>query len=220
MRSLRFLLLPGLLLTIGLPSAYSDDWPQFRRDANRSAASRDSLRFPLKEAWTWETKSRYDHTPLYYASVWRGHVYFTAMQGEKRYLICAEADTGKVKWSHQLAAPKLAFALSDVAGPAVGSDGKVYVYDWLFDPSIPVPPQASQPKEMDDVCDAQGVGSSMEAPSTFAVRTFDALTGKQGSYFPMALMGANGVLPRLSLMHDGDGQEVTAVPTTFLGCPP
>jgi hypothetical protein len=36
----------------------------------------------------------------------------------------------------------------------------------------------------------------------------------------MAAMGANGVLPRISLLETRAGQEVAAVPPTMAGCPP
>jgi hypothetical protein len=68
----------------------------------------------------------------------------------------------------------------------------------------------------------QGTTSSgaVERMNSFTVRVFDARTGEERTLFPLAAMGANGILPRLSLMEEGDGQEVRPVPPTLVGCPP
>jgi hypothetical protein len=217
MRGLRFLLLPVLLLAVNTPSAHGDDWPQFRRDANRSAASRDSLRFPLQPLWTWETKARTGHTPLYHAVVSRNNVYFTASDKGQRFLVCADAKTGKVVWSRALDTEKLDFVLSDVAGPAVTESGLVYVYDWMTQSDV---------KSRNGIIHlGQGASSSgiVEPANSFCVRVFNAVSGKEAHLLPLAVMGANGILPRLSLTEtteDEDGQEVNPVPPTFVGCPP
>lgn len=185
--------------------ARGDDWPQFRHDAGRSATSSDRVKLPLTEVWTWSTRLNNGHSPLFNSVVWKGRVFFTACEGQKRYLICADAKKGSVKWRQPLEAAQLKFALSDTVGPAVSESGIVYVYDWL------------------------GAGAGGQATTSsgavrpvdsFAVRTFSAMDGRPGTYYPLAAMGANGVLPRLSLLHTPVGQEIRPVPPTYVGCPP
>jgi hypothetical protein len=204
-----------LLLACGALTARADDWPQFRRDANRSAASKDELKFPLEARWNWTTKSKAGHSPLYYATIWKNKAFFTASEGGQRFLICADAKTGKVQWQRALQTEKLEFVLSDIAGPAVTESGLVYVYDWMTESSL----RGGFPL---NELSKQGTTSSgaVERMNSFTVRVFDARTGDERTLFPLAAMGANGVLPRLSLTEDGDGQEVRPVPPTFVGCPP
>jgi hypothetical protein len=56
--------------------------------------------------------------------------------------------------------------------------------------------------------------------NSFTVKVFRAQNGQPLDAFPLAAMGANGVLPRVSLIHTPVGQEVRPVPPTFVGCPP
>jgi hypothetical protein len=188
----------------------ADDWPQFRRDSSHSATSTDELKFPLTELWSWSKAAKNPHTPLYHVVVWNEYAYFTASDEKARSLICADARTGKVKWQKELATGKLEFEISDIAGPAVTSGGTVFVYDWnrasAFGENLTVK--------------VEGSDCSFSSVDSFCVRTFDAATGKEGPYFPMAAMGATGVLRRLSLMEGARGQEVRPVPATFAGCPP
>src|SRR5262245_29136851 len=92
-----FLAFLSLLSALAAP-VRGDDWLQFRHDATRSATSKDSLQFPLKELWTWKTVGNHEHRPLYHAVIRKGLVYFTASDQRGRYLICADATTGAVKW--------------------------------------------------------------------------------------------------------------------------
>src|SRR2546423_669828 len=75
----------------------------------------------------------------------------------------------------------LQFALSDIAGPAVTQAGIVYVYDWIGN------------GRRGQIAQSSG---EVEAVNSFLVRTFDAKDGTEGKGFPLAAMGANGVLPR------------------------
>src|SRR5258706_14929944 len=97
----------------------------------------------------------------------------------------------------------LKFALSDTAGPALSANGTVFVYDWV-----------AGGFHVD-----QEYQSAVEK-SSFLVRTYDAETGEDRAYFPLVAMGANGVLPRLSLLEGAVGAAVRPVPPTFVGCPP
>ena len=201
-RGVRLVLsLSAVLLVGAVHSARADDWPQFRRDAWRTAASRDKLEFPLTELWTWSTRGPRGHTPLYHSVVWRNKVFFTASQDRQRFLISADAKTGKVLWRQPLETETLKFPISDIAGPAVTESGMVYVYDWT----------GSQQKYQSAV---HAGGAS------FVVRSYRALDGQPLDAFPLVAMGANGVLPRLSLMEGLVGQDVRPVPPTFVGCPP
>lgn len=187
-------------------AARADDWPQFRRDPGRTAVSKDSLRLPLKELWTWSSRGQDGHTPLYHSVTYRGRVFFIARDGAKRSLIAADTRTGAVRWRQPLITPRLRFAVSDAVGPAVTDSGMVYAYDWYDSP--------------DALHKGQSHQSAVEGTS-FVVRTFGAAGGQPGPYFPLVAMGANGILPRLSLKHDTfEGQEVRPVPPTFSGCPP
>lgn len=213
---------PGLallsLLTVLSAPVRADDWLQFRHDATHSAVSQDKLHFPLKELWTWNTTGPDKHRPLYHSVIRKGWIYFTASEKSRRFLICADAKTGVVKWWQPLQAERLSFTISDISGPAVTESGRVFVYDWL---TIKDPRMI---KTLTDAIFAQSASLTCEMVTgsidCFAVRTFDAVTGKEGSYFPMAAMGANGVLPRVSLLETQAGQEVASVPPTMAGCPP
>jgi outer membrane protein assembly factor BamB len=182
---------------------WGDDWPQFRRDAQRSASSKDRLLLPLTEVWSWTTRLKDGHSPLFHAVTAGERIFFTAGDDETRWLVCARATTGKVLWRQQLEAPRLKFALSDAVGPGVTAGGQVVVYDWT---------------------DRSGRGSQAHQSdvrgSSFVVKTFRAADGRPLQAFPLAMMGANGVLPRLSLTPTLQGQEVRPVPPTFVGCPP
>lgn len=191
----------------------ADDWAQYRHDAGHTAVSSDRLTFPLKEVWSWNKVSDKGHTPLYHAAVWHNRVYFTGSEGKQRLLTCADAKTGKVYWSKPLISESLRFIISDIAGPAVTAGGKVFVYDWYSKPS-------------EGNCMYLLPSMNASAPdgilpvNSFCVRTFDAMTGQEGPFFPLASMGVNGILPRLSLLEGVQGQEVRPVPPTFAGCPP
>jgi len=206
------------LLTVLPAPVRGDDWLQFRHDATHSAVSQDKLHFPLKELWTWNTMGPNKHRPLYHSVVRKGWIYFTASEKKQRFLICANAKTGVVKWRQPLQAERLSFTVSDISGPAVTESGRVFVYDWV---SITDQPTI---KTLTDAIFSQAASLTCSmvpgAIDCFAVRTFDAMTGKEGSYFPMAAMGANGVLSRVSLLETPFGQEVAAVPPTMAGCPP
>ena len=200
------------LLLLGLAAAapgWADDWPQFRRDAGRSAASADRVKMPLTEIWTHESRLKNGHTSLYHAAVWRGRAYFVACDEETRYLVCTDARTGATQWKQPLAASRLEFPISDAAGPAVSESGTVFVYDW-----IGARPGQSQ---------YAACAPDTQTPSSFNVRTFNAQTGAPGVRFPLAAMGANGVLSRLHLLHGeppADQGIMPVPPTLGSNCPP
>lgn len=214
-----FVVLLALQLVLAAPMR-GDDWPQFRHDATRSAVSTDRLRFPLKELWTWNTMGPGGHRPLYHAVIWHEQVYFTASEKDRRYLICADAKTGVVRWRQPLEAERLDFCISDIAGPAVNEMGRVFVYDWISLTTFNSPLGRAAAETLFGQGISQVCTMIPDLVGCFAVRTFNAMTGKEGPYFPMAAMGATGVLPRLSLTDTWAGQEVAEVPPTMAGCPP
>lgn len=198
------------LSLLGAAPGGADDWPQYRRDAGRSAASADRLALPLAEIWTWESRLKDGHTPLYHATVWHGRAYFVACEDQTRSLVCVDAKTGATHWKQPLAASRLEFAISDVAGPAVSESGKVLVYDWMG--AVPGQSQYATPP---------ATGGRIR--SSFYVRTFDATSGEPGAKFALAAMGTNGVLSRLHLLHGAPpaDQGVMPVPPTLVAmCPP
>ena len=99
--------------------ALADDWPQFRRDAGRSAASADRLALPLAEIWSRSGGA---------CAVWQGKTYFTTTtRGGARLLVCADARTGTPLWRQLLNSPTLLTSL--MVPPVVSSARIVYVYD-------------------------------------------------------------------------------------------
>jgi outer membrane protein assembly factor BamB len=125
-----------LLVGAGAARLAADDWPQFRKDAGRSAASSDRVRFPMTEIWSWTTTHTLGHSPLYNSVVWQGRVLFTACEGANRFLICSEARTGSVLWRQPLAAARLTSPLSDSVGPSVTRGGVVFAYDEMALPQV------------------------------------------------------------------------------------
>lgn len=189
-------------------AAQADDWPQYRHDARHSAASSDSLKLPLAEIWSWKSEAQTDgFAPLYHAVTWHGRAFFVAMEGDDRYLVCANAKTGSTLWKQRLLARRLGFPISDIAGPAVTVGGTVFVYDQIQIPS-------------DVVSVLLNIPGKPEARPSFTVRAFNAADGAPTGFFPMAVMGANGVIPRVSLLDSPLGQAAYPVPPKYQGCPP
>lgn len=128
-----------LLLGAGLAAgknARADDWPQFRRDAERTAAAKDPVQLPLTEVWTTIRGASYI-TPGSTSSktvVWNGAVYYVGYTISPqnglpaRTRICADARTGSPRWSYPLAA-YIPEAAGDQGQVAVSSSGLVYFYN-------------------------------------------------------------------------------------------
>src|SRR5687768_13948319 len=99
-----------LLLTLLTAPAAGDDWPQFRYNAARTAASRDGLSFPLVPIWEWESAS--NTFSMSSCAIWKGRVLFidggfdpvTARRrrASGRALVCADARTGQSIWNRPL----------------------------------------------------------------------------------------------------------------------
>jgi len=188
--------------------ARADDWPQYRHDARHTAVSVDPVKLPLAEIWTWKNEAQQDgFSPLYHAVTWQGRAFFVACEGDGRSLICTNAKTGAVIWKQRLEARNLGFPISDIAGPAVTASGTVYVYDEIH-----------LPAELVRVL-LNATGPKLARPS-FTVRAFNAVDGTATGFFPLAIMGANGVIPRVSVLDSPAGQAAYPVPPLYKGCPP
>lgn len=205
----------GLALLLTAAAAHGDDWSQFRRDAGRTGRSADPIQFPLTEVWSQSGRGSNGYSPLYHSVIKNGQVYFVTLTSQGRFLVCADAKSGSMRWRQRLETNTLKFALSDVAGPAVTDSGLVYVYDWVA-AAVRLPGQRP-PTHRGQSTQSSGAA---EPVNSFAVKVFRAQNGEPLDIFPLAAMGANGVLPRVSLIHTPVGQEVRPVPPTFVGCPP
>lgn len=228
----RQLMTVSLLALFCSGSAYADDWLQFRHDAARSGVSQDILKFPLKEAWTWKSKSRIGQSPLFHAAARKGKLYFTAFDLYTRYLVCADAKTGKMLWRTPLQAEKLTNALAHNAGPSISDSGKVFVYDWRnsIDAAMVKYLTKELQKNWDNMAIVDGNGflgyprrwqdiRKVEQdykqelvpilPFAFnvftsVVQTYDAEKGTPGFYLPMVLAQVNGVQPIITLLESED----------------
>src|SRR5688500_18297360 len=84
-----------LLVPFGYPAG-ADDWPQYRRDAWRTGASRDRLGAPLVEVWNGPAITALVTAQRAECAVWRGRAYFFAADPivKRSYLVCADVRTG------------------------------------------------------------------------------------------------------------------------------
>lgn len=195
------------------PLASADDWRQYRHDQRHTATSTDRVKYPMTEIWSWTGNTvpmSSAGSPLYHAVVWKERVFFTATERTGRYLVAADARTGTVAWKQKLEAQQLGFQISDIAGPAVTDRGTVFVYD-----KITIPREVVR-----QIVDPEGCRFEPRPTPSFAVRAFNGITGQPQDCFCLALMAANGVIPRLSLIHSPLGQETYPVPPKIAGCPP
>jgi hypothetical protein len=206
------------VLFLSAMAARGDDWPQYRKDAGRSAASTDPVKFPLTDVWSWTTRGNDGHTPLYHVSVAKGRAYFIARDGAVRFLVCTNAKSGTVIWKRPLTARQLSNGLSDIVAPAVSSSGLVFAYDFQAGKKAPTP-IALQSAGRDPRALA-GIARDVTEVEGFVIRAFDAGSGQPLDMLPIGMMGVNGVLPRLALMHTGGGENVHPVPPSVATCPP
>lgn len=199
-------------------AARGDDWPQFRRDANRTAASSDPVKLPLTEAWTWSTRGQDGHTPLYHTAIAKGHAYFVAREGKIRSLVCADAKTGAVRWRRPLTSNRISHPLTDIVGPSVSDHGLVFVYD--VQPGKTAPTPLARQATNGDPRKLAALAQTPAEIQGFVVRAFDSRTGQPRDILPIGLMGVNGVLPRVALQHGLRGDHVHPVPPNIATCPP
>jgi hypothetical protein len=137
-RSIRALLgAVGCLALLAVAgSTRADDWPQFRRDAERTGASTDPISLPLTELWSWENVPTDSRTPTRnFPAIWRGRVFFT-MGAKRRVLVAADARTGQPLWQQPLTDSDLHGPGPPHLwlGPTVAENGVVFVYDRVLLP--------------------------------------------------------------------------------------
>ncbi len=138
-----------LFLLFGV-SSYSSDWPTHLSDNNRSAFTKESLQFPLYEAWRFNSQSPrrgwddpakqdfwhhatnlkprmiFDRAPYVVSA--GNYVYFGSTVDDQVY--CLDADTGKIVWRFYTTAPvRLPPTLHDNKVFAGSDDGYVYCLD-------------------------------------------------------------------------------------------
>jgi hypothetical protein len=108
----------------------------YRKDAGRTAASADTIKLPLNQAWSWTSQRVQGFAPLSTSVVRGEHIYFTSgpRVGEKsqiqnRNLVCVDAETGKQVWARLLDAPRLSGWAPEDIGPAISESGIVFVTD-------------------------------------------------------------------------------------------
>lgn len=124
------------LVAIGPTLSLADDWPMFRKDAGRTAASTDTIKLPLKQTWTYTSKRIEGCAPLSTAVVRGKFIYFTSAppEGEKveektRSLICVDTTTGKVVWKKPLSSVRASNWSPEDVGPAISESGIIFVTD-------------------------------------------------------------------------------------------
>ncbi|MCC2668285.1 MAG: PQQ-like domain, partial [Armatimonadetes bacterium] len=102
-------------------AARAEDWPQFRRDERRTAASPDQLQLPLTDIWS---------APGYGLVTWKGRAFYVGASGSHEELVCADLRTGSVLWRRTLAARLRSPVPRDRRAPvAVSPTGSVFVQD-------------------------------------------------------------------------------------------
>lgn len=145
-----------LLVPFGYP-ARADDWPQYRRDAWRTGASRDRLHGPLVEIWSvsgiipvmadfrnvvplaaWmELVAKGIAAPQRAeCAVWRGRAFFFAADPvtKQAYLVSADVRTGATIWRYPLQPRNV--VPSAWTPPVVSTGGVVFFNDTIVVPYL------------------------------------------------------------------------------------
>jgi outer membrane protein assembly factor BamB len=137
-----FLVMVSLLCVVGGFGAVADDWPTFRRDNTRGAATTEGLSWPLTKAWTFtpphapepawpvpgKEKARVRFDECYHVAVAEGAAYFGSSADGKLYAL--DAKSGALRWSVFTDGP-IRVAPTVAAGKVyVGSDdGHAYCFN-------------------------------------------------------------------------------------------
>lgn len=154
-----------LILFIPVPFLYSDDWPTYLHDKERSSVTTETLTPPLTEDWVYRSRHApapawpppakhdfhwhhnynlqprvtYDHAQHIVSS--EGLVYFGSSADDKVY--CLDASTGNERWTFFTEGPvRLAPTIYDGAVYVGSDDGYVYCLDaksgtlrWKYTPA-------------------------------------------------------------------------------------
>lgn len=124
-------LIPVLLTTVLLPSAFAQDWPQWRGPNRDGAASFNvpaSWPDSLEQQWKVEVGLGYA-TPLLVGD----RVYMFSRQNEDEVMMALDADTGTIIWRSAYPAPFEMFAATARHGPGPKStptyaDGRLFSF--------------------------------------------------------------------------------------------
>lgn len=202
------------LLILTAAAARGDDWPQFRRDGARTGASLDPVKFPLTDVWTWDTVDVENHSPLGHVAIWKDAAYFVAGDGLSRFTLCADARTGAVRWRQRLSSMRIPDPLADIAGPAVTQSGKVFAYDWQLGKHPPIYSVLTRRVPRGQIATHLGEIKG------FAVRAYDARTGRLLDFLPLDALGIAGPPPQLSLVHTPHPTGLHPAPPVVFPAPP
>lgn len=184
--------LVGLALASVATAARGDDWPQFRRDGRRTAASSDHLQLPLTDLWS---------APGEGLVTWRGRAYYVGPDAGIATVFCVDLRTGQPKWkvplSYSWSASRYSWATGTSTAQCQIADadgGILYVWDHI--PRTPAPGGAPPPGSQNSFRDA-------------SQRILRALRAKDGA--PVATMSSLTALapsPQL-ILFDGRGDPVS-----------
>ncbi|MGV3724448.1 MAG: PQQ-binding-like beta-propeller repeat protein [Actinomycetota bacterium] len=118
---LRPLPLLAACAALGAVQAAADDWPQFRRDERRTAASKDRLTLPLTDVWS---------APSGGLVVWKGRAFYMGADGRSSAVVCADMRTGATLWRQRLVkSSRTVEPLNEQNPLAVSADGVVFAPD-------------------------------------------------------------------------------------------
>jgi outer membrane protein assembly factor BamB len=183
-----FLATVAVAVAVTGTSARADDWPQFRHDARRTAASTDRLQLPLTDIWT---------TPGFGLATWKGRAFYLGTLQDKEALVCADLRTGVVLWRRALSCPWRQTMLRGHRGNIVVSpDGVVFVED------------ATPGTQISGTVVSNNVRYTYGRSTAHQVLAFRATDGTPIARFPSPL--DRNPVPRV-LLYDGAGGQ-TMVP--------
>ena len=119
-----------LWLILTLVPAFADDWPRFHgpNGAGTSESSGLPAEFGPKKNRLWRTELPFSHSSPVVAG---GHVYVTAVDGDKLLLLSLDAKTGRIEWRRETPRRNKMeiYRANDAATPSPAADGKnVYVF--------------------------------------------------------------------------------------------
>jgi hypothetical protein len=135
------------ILAVIASTATADDWLMFRKNTARTAASTDVIGLPLKPLWDWKSKRVLDCSVISTVVVRGDAVYFisgppsaSSSKTMTRFLVCADAKTGKPRWSRELDNRRPNPDVPEDIGPAISQGGTIFVVDpWAIMNPCPKP---------------------------------------------------------------------------------
>ncbi|HTE18954.1 MAG TPA: hypothetical protein VK689_11320, partial [Armatimonadota bacterium] len=207
-------------------AARGDDWPQFRRDARRSAWSLDAIPVPVFELWVWEGKigagtasiemgvPALSRRPIGNCAVWKGRIFSVSLENSHPFLVCADVKTGYPLWRRRLNGSG---AYRREVGPAVTPQGIVYVYD-----TVPLEEVQSRTLEDPDPDPQKPLRKSffkVHLPASHVrLRAFRAVDGQPLGEHPLPSgfprRQFNSLITRLWMLPGGEGRVALPGPSS------